>query len=62
MTRNRYGDRAACKHCGQDIEFHGPRQWLDRGSDRMCALIPDPHNRGAWIRPKRRTLHKPYKE
>lgn len=65
MTRNRYGDRRACKTCGQDIEFHGKAHgWLDRGSGRTCSLIPDPdpYNRGEFIKPKRKTLHKPYKE
>lgn len=65
MPRTQYGDRRACKHCGQDIEFHGAKVgWIDRGADRMCALLPDPdpHDRGAWIKPKRRTLHKPEKD
>lgn len=62
MPRTRYGEHAACKHCGQDIEFHGKGQWLDRGSARACALLPDPENRGAFVKPKRLTLHKPFKD
>lgn len=29
-----YGQRAACKHCGQDVEWVG--YWHDRGGNRAC--------------------------
>jgi hypothetical protein len=61
MIRAKYGDRDACKVCGQDIEFHGKaRGWIDRGSDRLCQLVPDADNLGAWVKPPRKTLHKPW--
>ena len=31
------GDRAACRVCGSDIEWHGALYgWVDRGSNRWC--------------------------
>jgi hypothetical protein len=36
MTRNKFGERAACKYCGQDIEFVKHRDWRDRGGNREC--------------------------
>lgn len=60
MQRTTYGDRATCKLCGQDIEFHGGKVgWIDRGAGRACALLPD--DVAGWIKPKRKTLHKPWK-
>lgn len=36
MTR-KYGERAACTRCGQDIEWHGREPgWLDRGAGTRC--------------------------
>lgn len=59
MPRATYGDRSACKCCGQDIEFHGGKHgWIDRGSDRFCQLVPDQIS--GWKRPPRKILHKPY--
>lgn len=32
-----YGERAACKHCGDDIEYHGREYgWSDRGGNYSC--------------------------
>ncbi len=59
--RVKYGARAICQCCEQDIEFHGARHgWLDRGANRFCALMPDPDNRGAWLKVKRKKKHKPF--
>lgn len=34
----KYGYRAVCKYCGQDIEFHGKAfGWIDRGGNRNCC-------------------------
>ena len=55
--RYTYGERACCRLCGQDIEYHGRGVWLDRGSDRLCQLVPD--EVAGWIRPKRKVRHKP---
>lgn len=33
-----YGMQCTCRHCGQDIEFHGREYgWIDRGGNRKCA-------------------------
>ncbi len=49
----RYGEMAACKYCGQDIQFLG--KWYDRGSNRKCC----PFVRGGEIvRPE--TKHAPH--
>lgn len=54
--RARYGERASCKTCKMDIEFHGSKTgWIGRGSDRFCdesgSAVPNlPHK-----------LHKPYR-
>jgi len=38
MTKRKYGDRDACRLCGQDIEWHGKAHgWLDRGGNRQCV-------------------------
>lgn len=58
--RHRLGDRAVCKLCGQDIEFHGSRQWRDRGNGRECLPYVD-HKLGEIVRPKGR-VHAPVAE
>lgn len=46
----KYGERAACKHCGQDVEFHGKKNgWIDRGGNRRCCPFV---KGGEIIRPK----------
>lgn len=55
--RYTYGERACCKICGQDIEYHGRGAWLDRGGARLCQLVHD--EVAGWIRPKRKTRHMP---
>jgi hypothetical protein len=41
--RRRYGQREACRICGQDIEWSGKGHgWTDRGGNRSCVLpAPD---------------------
>lgn len=52
--RARLGARAACRHCGQDIEFSCVKTWTDRGGNRSCCpFIRD----GEIVRPK--TQHAP---
>lgn len=55
MKRYPYGMQTACRYCGQDIENHGNRQWLDRGGNRQCVPVLQ---RGEIIRPK--TKHAPW--
>jgi len=57
MTRHRltYGTRDACKHCDQDIEWHGRAHgWIDRGGNRQC--VGSWSDDGEFI--KRKTKHK----
>lgn len=35
-TAASYGERAACKVCNSDIEFHGDAGWIDRGGNSYC--------------------------
>lgn len=39
--RRKYGERDACRYCGQDIENRGRRQWTDRGGNRDCCPFID---------------------
>ena len=54
----KYGKRAICKFCGQEIEYHGINGWLDRGGNRACASYVD-KKAGEVIRPKKNQKHKP---
>lgn len=56
-TPTKYGEQAACKYCGQDIEFHGRQHgWIDRGGNRACVPYTDPKTREI-VEPK--TKHAP---
>ena len=58
-TKTKFGEHAACKYCGQDIEFHGrPHGWIDRGGNRDCVPFFD-RKSGEIVKPK--TKHAPYK-
>ena len=51
--KHTYGQIKSCKHCGQDIQYHGKSGWLDRGGNRSCCTyIKD----GEVVKPK--TKHK----
>jgi hypothetical protein len=50
------GERATCRTCGQDIEFHGGRLWVDRGNGTHC-LPYESRERNEVVRP--RGTHKP---
>ena len=53
--KRKYGEQAACKYCGQDIEFHGRATgWIDRGANRQCCAY---EKRGEIVKPK--TKHAP---
>ncbi len=56
MIRHTYGQRTACKYCGQDIENHGRKQWIDRGGNRQCCPFI---KNGEAVTPK--TKHAPIK-
>ena len=57
--KSTYGERAACRYCNQDIEFHGRKfGWIDRGSDRTCRPYID-RAKGEVVKPK--TKHAPYR-
>lgn len=57
MSRRQYGDRDACRYCGQDIEWHGREVgWIDRGSGRGCCPYED-RKRCVMVYPK--TKHAP---
>lgn len=57
--RTKFGEHAACKYCGQDIEFHGRAHgWADRGGNRQCVPFVDPKTREI-VKPK--TKHAPHK-
>ena len=44
--KRKFGERASCQRCGQDIEWRGrERGWLDRGANRQCV----PYQRGGEI-------------
>lgn len=52
MKKLDIGTRAACKYCGQDIEWHGKESgWIDRGGNRACVPYID-KRRGEVINPK----------
>jgi hypothetical protein len=36
-VRHSIGDREQCTRCGQEIEFHGKKEWRDRGNNRHCV-------------------------
>ena len=56
--KTRFGERASCKYCGQEIEFScGPKNWTDRGGNRACCAFVD-RKLGEIVRPK--TKHAPY--
>lgn len=50
------GTRASCATCGQDIEWHGSSDWLDRGGNRQCVPYED---RGEVVVPPRGSQHSP---
>lgn len=50
------GTREVCATCGQDIEYHGNRQWLDRGGNRSCVTYFSPLKQ-EYVKPKGK--HKP---
>lgn len=59
MTRARYGEQCSCARCGQDIEFHGWRKWVDRGGNRQCP--PYEGRDREIIDPQGRFVHHPYR-
>jgi hypothetical protein len=46
----RYGTRATCTRCGQDVEHQGRGQWTDRGGNRACCAYVN--REGETVRPK----------
>lgn len=50
-SRVKIGQRASCKYCQQDIEFHGNLRWLDRGGNRSCVTYSD-SERQEYVKPK----------
>ena len=52
--KHKYGEQTTCKYCGQDIENHGRRQWIDRGGNRKCCAF---EKNGEIVMPK--TKHAP---
>lgn len=55
-TRKKFGMRAFCKHCGQEVEFLGiVNGWRDRGGNRQCVPFVDQKTREI-VRPT--TKHK----
>lgn len=57
--RHKYGEHNTCRYCGQDIENHGRRQWLDRGGNRPCVPFIECKTREIIVP---RTKHAPLKE
>lgn len=55
--RRKYGERATCRKCHQEIEWHGRAGgWRDRGNNRGCvAKIV----RGEIVQPKKGQKHGP---
>lgn len=54
------GERAACRYCGQEIEWQGREHgWRDRGGNRQCVPFTD-RKVGEIVKPK--TKHAPYRE
>jgi hypothetical protein len=59
-TRLKYGECAACRVCGQDVQWLGRANgWRDRGGNRECVAWIE---KGEVIRPRKGTKHKPYRE
>jgi len=57
--KSKYGPVAACRYCGQDIEFTGRfTGWRDRGGNRACVPFID-NKAGLIVKP--RTKHAPVK-
>lgn len=56
--RHKIGDRETCARCSQEIEFHGHRNWRDRGNNRTCpSYIKD----GEIVRETDRHVHRSIK-
>lgn len=54
--RHPFGRQTSCRYCGHDIENHGRRQWIDRGTGRQC--LPYKGRDGEIVQPK--TKHAPH--
>ena len=60
QRRKKIGERAACKHCGQDIEWSGRRHgWTDRGLGDECLVFYD-RREGEYVQPPAGQLHEPF--
>ena len=60
MPRLKYGEIAACKTCGQDIQWLGrAHDWRDRGGNRECVPYIE---KGEVTHPPKGAKHKPYQE
>lgn len=55
-TQHKYGERAACVICDQDIEYIGRGKWHDRGGNLEC---PPYRNRDGEIVQPDGERHKP---
>lgn len=59
--KRKYGERAVCSCCGQDIEWLGKEHgWTDRGGNRSCV----PYRNREWeiIQPPEGAKHKPHRQ